>query len=290
VGGRIPSDPFAKAWYIAAPVPMPSYAPPPRSPDARPSLVARFGSAVGMAAAAALVCVLPAALRVSADLAGVSGTQTIRVWLALAAVTLGPMLAAILVLRGAKEGFRAFLGPRALLRAFGVGLWLLSLFVALTLLGSFLRATTHHHALAGVTYAFGALFLAVGLGLVSARVVAILGGLSPAAQSIFVGALSGFAAVALAAMSMRFMHAASHDAASSSAASAVVDRIAFVIAALLGSRRVFVAQRALVLAGPPIALFVAAVGFSILSDAALRDIIGERAPAFAPLVNLVSGR
>lgn len=269
---------------------MPSYAPPPRSSAARPSLVARFGSAVGMAAAAALVCVLPAALRVSADLAGVSGTQTIRVWLALAAVTLGPMLGAILVLRGAREGLRAFLGPRALLSAFGVGLWLSSLFVALTVLGSFLRATTHHHALAGVTYAFGALFLAIGLGLVTARVVAIFGGLSRATQSILVGALSGFAAVALAAMTMRFMHAASHDAASSSAASAVVDMIAFVAAALLGSRRVFVAQRALVFAGPPIALFVGAVGFSILSDAALRDTIGERAPAFAPLVNLVPGR
>jgi hypothetical protein len=176
------------------------------------------------------------------------------------------------------------------LRAFGVGLWLLSLFVALTVHGTFLRATTHHHGLAGVTYAFGALFLAVAFGLISARVVAILEGLSPAAQSILVGALSGLAAVALAAMSMRFMHAASHDAASSSAASAVVDMIAFVAAALLGSRRVFVGQRALVFVGPPVAVFVAAVGFSILSDAALRDIIGERAPAFAPLVNLVSGR
>jgi len=269
---------------------MSSYAPPPRSRAERPLVAARLGSAAGMAAAAALACVLPAALRVSTDFGAVSGTQTLRVWLALAALSLGPMFAAILVFRAAEEEFRAFLGSRVLLRAFGVALWLLSLFVALVALGSFLRATTHHHALAGVTFAFGALFLAVGFGLVSARIVAILGGLPAAAQSILVGALGGLSAVALAATSMRFMHAASHDAASSSAAGAVVDMLAFAAGALFGSRRVFVVQRALMFAGPPIALFVAAVGFSVLSDTALRDLIGERAPAFAPLVNIVSGR
>jgi hypothetical protein len=130
------------------------------------SLVVRFGAALGLAAAGAVVCSAPATFRLSAALGG--GALNARAWLALSAAALGPMVAAIVVLRGAGEGLRAFAGPGAALRAFGVGLWLVSLLVALSWFGSILRAATHHHALAGVTYAFGALALGVAFGLVSA--------------------------------------------------------------------------------------------------------------------------
>src|ERR1019366_4733011 len=140
------------------------------SPDGG-SLVLRFGTAIGLAAAAALACALPAAMRVAAVL-GAEGTG--RAWTGLAASALVPMVATVLTLRGAREGLRAFGGPGAELRAYGMALWAVWLVVALALFGSVLRATTHQHALAGVTFAFGELALAVGLALASARVVELL--------------------------------------------------------------------------------------------------------------------
>ena len=93
-----------------------------------------------------------------------AGASAPRAWVALAAAALVPMVAAVVVLRGAREGLRAFAGPGAGLRAFGVGLWIASLIVAFTFFGGVLRAHTHHHGLAGVTFAFGALGLAIAIG------------------------------------------------------------------------------------------------------------------------------
>src|SRR5258708_6925172 len=104
-------------------------APPPSSPslggnEETGSLVLRFGTAVGHAEASAMAGALPAALRVGAGLgAGLGQDATGRVWTGLAAVSLVPMVAAVVVLRGAREGLRAFGGPGAELRAYGVGLW-----------------------------------------------------------------------------------------------------------------------------------------------------------------------
>jgi hypothetical protein len=265
--------------------------PPPRSEEEGASLVVRFGAALGLATAASLVCSAPAALRLSAAVAaGQPGQLGLRLWLALAASALGPMVAAIIVLRGAAEGMRAFVGPGAWLRAFGAGVWIASLLVALTWFGSLLRATTHHHALAGVTYAFGALVIAVGLGLVSLRLVSILGNLSPAARSLAFGGLGGAVVVVLAAMAVRFVRAASHDSASAVAAATVVDVFAFALAGFLASRRTLGGPRILALVGPPLAVVILATGISSLRDEAIRQAIADRAPAFAPAASLVSGR
>ncbi len=268
---------------------MPASAPPPPRPaEDSASLVVRFGVVLGLAAAAALVCSVPAVVRVSATLAG-SGFS-FHAWVGLSAAVLGPMVAAVVVLRGAAEGIRAFAGPGAALRAFGVALWLTTLFVTLSWFGGLLRATTHHHALAGVTYAFGALALAVGLGLVCARMVAILQESPAEMRSLALGGLGGAITVALVWMAVRFGRAASHDAASSEAAATVVDLVAFALAAFLASRRTLGAPRILALVGPPLAVVVLATGVSALRDAALRQAMAERAPAFAPAARLVSGR
>ena len=255
------------------------------------SLVLRFGTAVGLAAAAALAAALPAAMRVGSA-AGQEGTA--RAWTGLAAAALVPMVGAVVVLRGAREGLRAFGGPGADLRAYGVGLWGASLLVVLALYGSVLRATTHHHALAGVTFALGAVALAVGLALVTVRVVAILRSgppgapLSPSLRGFAVG-LAVFAFAAVGWIGLRFLHAASRDAASAPAAGMVVDVLAFALAALFAARRSLVLRRAVAVVGPPVAVAIAALGFSALRDAPLRAAIDERAPAFAPVVDQVPG-
>jgi hypothetical protein len=169
-------------------------------------------------------------------------------------------------------------------------MWLSSLLVSLTWFGSLLRATTHHHALAGVTYAFGALAVAVGLGLLCARVVTILEGAPLAARSLAVGALGGAMVVALAWMAVRFGRAASHGAASSAAAATVVDVLAFALCSVVASRRAWGAPRALALVGPPLAVVLLAMGISSLRDAGLRQAIADGAAAFGPAARLVSGR
>jgi hypothetical protein len=262
-------------------------APPPLPEEENPSLVLRFGTAIGLAALAAMGCAVPAAVRVASGFSGAGGA---RAWVALGAAALGPMTAAIFVLRGASDGLRAFGGPGAGQRVFGVTMWLAALLVALTSFGSLLRATTHHHALAGVTYAFGALAIAVGTALVCARLVAIVRKVPPAAQSLAMGSLGGVAAVAIAWVGLRLVSAASRDAASAAALATVVDVVAFAVAAFLGSRRALAARRLLALVGPPVAVIVAALGISALREAPVRAAVTERAPAFAPAARLVVGQ
>lgn len=262
---------------------MPGSAPPPPArADDGGSAVVRFGTAVGLAAVAALACVVPAAMRVASSDAGDVGAT--HAWVALAAAALLPMLAAVVVLRGAREGLRAFAGAGAGLRLYGVALWIATLVVGLSLFGSALRATTHHHALAGVTFAFGALVFAVGDALVCVRVVAIARGLPEGGRRVLLVALAIAVGVLLLAVGVRFVRAASHDAASYAAAGTVVDVLAFALAALFASRRSLVSRRSIALVGPPIAVVVAALGVATLRDAPLRAAIGERAPAFGAVV------
>jgi hypothetical protein len=264
---------------------MPASIPPSSVPPQEAvSFIMRFGTAVGLAAVAALTCALPATMRISNALAS---EGTARVWTALAAAALGPMVAAVVVLRGAREGMRAFGGPGSALRAFGVALWLASLMVGLSVFGSVLRATTHQHALAGVTFAFGAVALAIGSGVVCARLVSILRDAPPGARRVFALVLGLLSCAAVAWVGLGFVRAASSDSASSAAAGTVVDILAFALAALFGARRSFVARRPLALVGPPVAVVLLAVGASTLRDAPLLEAIGERAPAFAPAASLV---
>ena len=231
-------------------MPSPSQPPGPIAPNPSEetgSFVLRFGTAVGLAAAAALASALPAAMRVAAAL-GAEGTG--RAWTGLAALSLAPMVATVVVLRGAREGLRAFAGPGAGLRLYGAMLWAAWLLVILTLFGSALRATTHHHALAGVTFAIGALVFAVGLALATVRVLAILRGVSPRTRRLAAVGLAAGALVALGWIGVRFLRAASHDVASAPAAGTVVDILAFALAAGFAARPSLASRRALAVVGP----------------------------------------
>jgi hypothetical protein len=229
---------------------------------------------------------LPAALRVGA---GLGQDATGRAWTGLAAASLAPMVGAVVVLRGAREGLHAFGGPGAELRAYGVVLWAGSLLAAFALLGSVLRATTHHHALAGVTFAFVAVAVAAGLALLCVRIVAILRQAPARVRRSVALTLGGCLLVALGGIGMRFLHAASQEPTSAPAAGMVVDVLAFSLAAVFAARRSLASRRAVALLGPPVAVAIAALGFSALGDASLRTAIDDRAPAFATLVDYVPG-
>ncbi|MDP9001262.1 MAG: hypothetical protein M3O46_14265 [Myxococcota bacterium] len=249
------------------------------------SLFVRVGALVGLATVAALACTLPAMTRVSTALAG--DAPLVRAWAALGAATLVPMALSVVALRGARQGLRVFGKTGNYLRAFGLGLWLAALFVTLVLFGGFLRATTHHHALAGVTYACGALAFAVGWGLVCARLVAMLRSVAGETRCLSMILLGSVAVAAIGILSIRFMHALV-DGESSSAAATVIDVLAFAFAALLASLDWRVAWRLLAIVGPPAAVFLGALGITLLRDPPVRHAIGEHAPAFTPAADLFS--
>ncbi|MCL2449597.1 MAG: hypothetical protein FWD17_11675 [Polyangiaceae bacterium] len=257
--------------------------------------ILRLGTAVGLGAGAALACVLPATLRVAA----VSPEGGPRVWITLGAAALLPMIGAVVVLRGARDGLRAFglhaeaegdWTPRseaAERRAIGIALWLATLLILLSVFGGLLRATTHHHALAGVTYAIGALFLAIASALGCARIVAILDAASEGTRRVASGTLAVVTAAALAWVAVRFLRAATVDEASASAASVVVDILAFSLAAGFAARPSFAGRRALALVGPPVAITVLVLGLITIYGGTLRTAIDDRAPAYSAIVDLL---
>jgi hypothetical protein len=239
------------------------------------------GTALGLSGAAALACALPAALRVSAS----GSTPTVHAWVALAACGVAPMLLAVVVLRGAREGLRGFAGEGAALRAWGAGLWVAAQFVVLALVGAVLREKTHQHALAGVTYAFVALVVAAGSAVACARLVAIARTSSPGVRRALLAILTGLALLAVGAIGLRFARAVSHDPLPSGAAATVIDVLAFALAALFSSRPSFAPRRAIAFLGAPLALAVAVTGASARRDPALRGVMNDRAPVFASLVD-----
>jgi hypothetical protein len=246
-----------------------------------------LGTAVGLAALAALACALPATLRVSAAVAGTEGAP--RVSVALAAAALAPMIVSIIVLRSAREGLRAFVGPGLELRAYGVFLWLGLLLVSFSIFGSILRAKTHHHALAGVTFSFAALALAIGSALVCARVVAILRRAAPSTGRALGGTLAGVTILVIIWIGIRFLQAIAHDPESAGAAAVVVDVLAFALSAGFAARPSFANRRALALIGPPIAIAILLLGVSSLHDPPLRAAIDDHAPAYSVPADWVSG-
>ena len=102
--------------------------------------------------------------------------------------------------------------------------------------------------------------------------------------------MAGTAALlALGFVGLRFLHAASHDAASYGAAGTVVDVLAFALAAFFASHRALRGRRAFAVLGPPVAVVVVAVGVLTLRGVPLlREAISESAPAFVPVVELLS--
>jgi hypothetical protein len=214
----------------------------------------------------------------------------VRAWSALVAAALVPMGLAVAALRGAWHGWRDVGEGASPLHLFGAGLWIAGLFVWMVMLGAFLRATTHHHALAGVTYAFGALFLAAVWGLVCWRIAAILRGLTEMTRHLAMLSLAAPLLGVIVYVGARFLVVASRDASSAPAVATVIDVLAFALAALFVSADWRFLRRPLAIAGPPLALFLGALGLTTLGDHAILQAIREHAPAFASVAGLLSAR
>jgi hypothetical protein len=252
------------------------------SPTGSPFL--RFGTALGAGVLAAMVVAIPATTR---TLAAAPDVSTLRAWGGLAAAALGPAVLAVLVLRSTRVGLRAFTGPHVGLRVLGVLLWLLLLFELLARFGAVLHATTHHHALAGVTYALVAVAIAIGLAVLCARLVSIIGARSDGTRRLLGLGLGAIVVAGIVLVAVRFARTFG----GTPVAGTIVDLFAFGIATVFASRLAFAEKRVLALVGPPICGILLFAGVSSLrGSASLDDAIARRAPAFALVASPLAGR
>jgi hypothetical protein len=245
-------------------------------PEPHVPRVLRAGAAIGAGALASLVASVPAALRVaSAPEAhlGLAGT-----WLALAASSLVPCVVAVALFGGARRGLASFGGDGATRRALGFCAWLFASVDAMIALGAILRATTHHHALAGATFALVALGAIVLLAAIARRLVAASAGWLESTAHAVLGVIAAtFAVVPLVAV-LKIGR-------SSPGAGILVDALAYLIAVGFLSRPSLARRRILGIVGPPLAVLVLALGLSRLRGAPLDGAVHARAPFLSPSVD-----
>jgi hypothetical protein len=268
---------------MLASIPAPPRDDPSPPPAARGSLVARLASALasalGTATLAALVASVPAALR----LAPVAGPPAgpLGPWLVLSAASLPPLWLAVLLLRGARRGLADLAGERALELALGAALWLAVSADALTLLGAALRATTHHHGLAGATFGVFGLAVLVGLAALVARLVALAASWPRAVGALVLGAGLAVALAGLGVLALRAGRAGG-----AGAVNLLVDTACYAVAAALASSAAL-ARRPVAFVGPPVALMLLAAGLSRPLAAVLASAVEGNAPLLAPVVRLL---
>jgi hypothetical protein len=266
----------------------PQVPPPQRPPSVRPSApppedraswVTRFGSLSAAGAFAAALSTIPAALRIGSTVANV---DTIGAWLGLVGLAVIPCTFGACIFRGAYTGLRAFAGEGASARAAGIALWIALLIVSLTAYGSLLRATTHHHGLAGTTFAIGAVVLALAGGAVAGRIGAFVQKTTEDAQRIFAGASFIVLLGSIAVVASRLGHGE---------ASPVVDALALLLAMVFVGQPIFSGRKALAIVGPPIAATFLFLGIAtVRSSPVLQDALAQGAPVFGSLVKLAVAR
>lgn len=255
------------------------------------SLVLRFGTVIAGGIATAILSSLPAAMRMGD---GGSAAKALQQWLALAAVLLPLAILTVGVLRRARAGLQILVGvqtegggmrmDRVLLLAAGLLWWAVLQLGFLSIFGAVLRKNTHHHGLAGVTFAFVAVVTGVGVAFFAVRGVRMLGRFGSGTQraGTIVSGLCAFIAILL--VGLRTSRAEGlHTAA------AMVDVLAITITAVMTSSRLFSRFRPLAIASVPLTVIVILVGLTTLwGDAPLRAAFANFAPVHAFLLGIVS--
>lgn len=256
---------------------------PPETPPA--PLLARVGSLLGAASLATLLGAIPAAVRVAHVR---PGDSPLEAWIALAACAMAPIVALVAFGRSAREGARSIAGGEAPLVLWGVATWAMTTFLALAAFGALLRATTHHHGLAGVTFAFGGLAIGASLALVTRRLMQMARGADPWGRAALLGGVIAALLVAILVVIVRVAHAAGGEELLSDT---LVDALAFVIAAAALSRQAFARVTWLAILGPPLAIGLLVLGWALLArDPALVEAIRVSAPLFARIAAIASAR
>jgi hypothetical protein len=262
--------------------------PPPPGLDAEPtendedaaSLVTRFGTVVGAGVLAAIIASVPATLRIGD---GGAAMRAMEVWGSLAALASPVAILAVGVLRRARAGVRLAVGAHGGLLAGAVLWWCVLELGVLGVFGAVLRAKTHHHGLAGVTFALFALASGLVMGLLAWRGAHALGRAEEGVQRVSLGvaALAAFLAIVLVGVRMA-------RAPELATAAALVDGLALVVAAFFASAQGLARVKALAVAGVPVAAIVLVLGLStVRAEPALQKDVVRVAPLHAWMLGTV---
>lgn len=243
------------------------------------SIVMRFGFIVAGGVVSAIASSLPAALRMGE---GGSAPRALEQWLVLSAVSTPLAVAAVAVLRRARIGLRLLAGERASLFAVGVLWWSVIELGLLSIFGALLRKTTHHHALAGVTFSAFAVVTGVIVALFARRTTTMLarGGTGLPRIGLAIAAVCAFLGIML--VGIRTARAEELHT-----AGALVDALAFAVTTTIASSRLFGRWRPMAIAGVPVAVLLVMVGLTTLRfDPKLQQSLGEIAPIHAFVIGL----
>jgi hypothetical protein len=210
-----------------------------------------------------------------------SGLAVVGVWLALAASALLPMTALVLVLGSARRALGTFDGTTVRGRRAAALVWALASVDALVVWGAFLRSHTHHHALAGTTFALVALGIVGALALLTRRFAQIADAWRPAVQrAAYSGAILALGVCLLALAARAFV-------AASAASDAAVDILTCGAMAVVASRAATTPATSRI--GLPLAALLLALGAVALhADSFPEDTVLARAPLVAPPLGIAA--
>ncbi len=188
----------------------------------------------------------------------------------------------VAVLRRGRVGLRILAGEKGPLFAAAVLWWAVLELGVLSVFGSVLRAKTHHHGLAGVTFAILALITGLVVGLLASRGVRMLLRMPPGGHRVALVVAASAAFIVVALVGIRTSRAPGlHTAA------ALVDSLALVVSAAIASSRAMSRWRPLAVAGVPIAAAILLLGFAcVRGEPDLQSLLAEGAPVQAWVLGL----
>jgi hypothetical protein len=243
-------------------------------------IVMRVGFLAAGGVIAALISSLTAAFRTGDEPFTIG--RPLEQWLVLSAVATPFSIAAVAVLRRARVGLQLLAGERGSLFVMGFLWWSVVELALLSIFAAVLRKTTHHNALAGVTFAMFALVTGVVVALFAARVTKMVANVLGNTRRHALVIAAGCVVVALVLALIRTSRAEGMHA-----AAGIVDAISFFVAASITSSRLLKRTRLVAIAGLPAAFLLIMVGLTTLRfDPKLAQSLAGTAPIHAFVIGL----
>ena len=244
------------------------------------SPVARLATVVGGGVLAAVASSLPAELRIGD---GGSALRAFEQWLALAALLTPLAILFVAVIRRGRAGLRIAAGERAELFVAAALWWAVLELGVLSMFGAFLRAKTHHHGLAGVTFALFALISGAVVALLAVRGMRMLARQPPRGQRIALAIVTLTTVLVMVLAGARTARAEGLHT-----ASALVDVLALAVSAAVASSRALSRWRPLAVGGLPLAAAILLLGYAtVRAEPNLSALLAAGAPVQAWLLGLV---
>lgn len=217
------------------------------------SRTARLGDILGMAAIGALIAALPAARQLAHD-----GIGFWQAWPATAVVGLAPLVAGRVAVRHASLAFSNASTDEKKQRLWIAGSVGVTTALAATI-GAILRERTHHHGLAGTTFAMAMAFVALGSVVVGYRVETLARACSEKRARL--AAALRWSWIVLGSLAGAWVFArAARSSASDWAAGPVLRDVAMLMLAVAIAVLARPLRRVAVLIGPPLGLLMLVLG------------------------------